>query len=73
MHGVGRDERALTDLIIGTAQKESGELSLLMPADHPETLRWAMGHGFRLGELNSYMVRGDYQQPMGAWIPSAFY
>lgn len=73
MHGVARDEQALADLIIGTAQKESGELSLLMPADHPETLRWAMGHGFRLGELNSYMVRGDYQQPMGAWIPSAFY
>jgi GNAT superfamily N-acetyltransferase len=73
MHGAARDERALRDLIIGTARAAPGELRLVLPASQAETLRWAMRRGFRLVELDSYMVRGDYQQPMGAWIPSGFY
>jgi len=73
MHGVARDERALRDVIIGTAQAEDGDMAITIPSSQAETLRWAMAGGFRLGELGSYMVRGDYQQPMGAWIPSGFY
>ena len=33
----------------------------------------AMARGFRLVELDTYMVRGDYQEPAGAWVPSPFY
>ena len=72
-HGVARDERALRDLMIGTARAVPGDLRLSLPASQAETLRWAMGHGFRLTELGSYMVRGDYQPPLGAWVPSPFY
>jgi GNAT superfamily N-acetyltransferase len=80
-HGVARDEQALRDLIIGTSRAVPGELRLTLPTGQPETLRWAMGNGrtatrrggFRLMELGTYMVRGDYQPPMGAWIPSPFY
>ncbi|OGO53211.1 MAG: hypothetical protein A2148_01710 [Chloroflexi bacterium RBG_16_68_14] len=71
-HGVAWDERALRDLIIGTA-RAAGDLRLLLPAGQPETLRWAMACGFRLVELDSYLVRGEYQEPMGAWVPSPFY
>ncbi len=73
MHGVARDEGALRDLIIGTGNAEEGTLTLQLPCGQAETLRWAMAGGFRISELGSYMVRGDYQQPMGAWIPSGFY
>ncbi len=73
MHGVARDERALRDVIIGTAQAEAGQLAITIPTSQAETVRWAMAGGFRLGELGSYMVRGDYETPDGAWIPSGFY
>ncbi len=73
MHGVARDERALRDLIIGTARMAPGELRIPLPASQPETLRWAMANGFALKELDTYMVRGAYQPPMGTWIPSPFY
>ncbi len=73
MHGIARDERALRDLIIGTGGASEGDLVVQIPCGQAETLRWAMASGFRLMELGSYMVRGDYQQPLGAWIPSGFY
>lgn len=72
-HGVARDERALRDLLIGVARAAPQDLHLLLPTAQAETLRWAMGQGFRLLELDSYMVWGDYQPPMGAWLPSPFY
>ena len=72
-HGVARDAAALRDLIIGTARAAPGELRLQVPSSQASTVRWAMGNGFRLVELIGYMVRGEYQQPMGAWIPSPMY
>ena len=72
-HGVARDERALRDLITGTARATTGGIRLQLPTRQSETLRWMMATGFRMTELDSYMVRGDYQEPMGAWVPSPFY
>ncbi len=72
-HGVARDEQALRDLIIGMGRSAPMDVHLLIPTSHAETLRWAMGQGFRLLELDSYMVRGEYQPPIGAWVPSPFY
>ena len=72
-HGVTRDEQALRDLIIGMAATSPGNVHMLLPAAHAETLRWAMANGFELLELDSYMVRGEYQEPMGCWGPSPFY
>ena len=72
-HGAARDERALRDLIIGTAKAAPAELRFALPTSMAETLRWAIGTGFRLTELDTYMVRGEYEKPMGAWIPSPFY
>jgi len=72
-HGVARDEQALRDLIISMARSSTGDVHVLLPTSHAETLRWAMAQGFQLLELDSYMVRGEYQPPMGAWVPSPFY
>ncbi len=72
-HGVARDELALRDLIIGMGRAAPADLHLLLPTSHAETLRWAMGQGFQLLELDSYMVHGEYQPPIGAWVPSPFY
>ena len=72
-HGAARDERALRDLIIGAAKAVPADLRFALPTSMAETLRWAIGAGFRLTELNTYMVRGEYEKPMGAWIPSPFY
>ncbi len=72
-HGVARDEQALRDLVIGTARAASEQLVLFIPVSHAATLRWAMANGFRLRELNTYMVRGEYAPPSGAWIPAGFY
>ncbi len=72
-HGVARDEEALRDLIVGMARSSPVELHMLLPTSHAGTLRWAMAQGFQLLELDSYMVRGEYQPPIGAWVPSPFY
>jgi GNAT superfamily N-acetyltransferase len=72
-HGVARDERALRDLIIGIARAAPGPVHVLIPVTYAGTVRWAMGQGFRLLELDSYMVWGEYQEPIGAWVPSPFY
>jgi GNAT superfamily N-acetyltransferase len=73
MHGATRDERALRDLLIGMARTSAAELHVLLPVSFAGTLRWAMGQGFKLLELDSYMVWGEYQPPVGAWVPSPFY
>jgi len=72
-HGVARDEAALRDLIVGAGRSAPGDLHLLISTSHAETLRWAMRQRFELLELDSYMVRGEYQPPLGAWVPSPFY
>lgn len=72
-HGVARDERALRDLLIGVARASAGDVHVLLPLSYAGTVRWAMGQGFRLLELDSYMVWGEYQEPIGAWVPSPFY
>ena len=73
LHSAAVDERALRDLLIGMSRAAAGDLHFLMPARQAETLRWLMAQGFQLLELDTYMVRGDYQEPMGAWTPSPFY
>jgi predicted N-acetyltransferase YhbS len=72
-HAAARDESALKDLLIGMQGVSEGPLHLLLPSRHAGTLRWLMGQGFEVMELDCYMVRGEYQEPLGAWLPSPFY
>jgi GNAT superfamily N-acetyltransferase len=72
-HGVARDERALRDLIVGASRATAGNLRISLPVSEAETLRWSMERCFRLVEIDTYMVYGDYEPPQGAWVPSPFY
>ncbi len=68
-----RDEQALKDLIVGAARLMPGSLRLAVPVSCPSLLRWALQSGFSLVELETLMVRGSYEAPAGAYMPSAWY
>ncbi|MDP2948047.1 MAG: GNAT family N-acetyltransferase [Chloroflexota bacterium] len=70
---VARDEETLRDLIAGAAMSTPGELRFLLPVSCPWLLRWALQGGFSLVELDTLMVRGAYEAPAGAYMPSAWY
>jgi predicted N-acetyltransferase YhbS len=68
-----RDEEALKDLIVGAARLVPGSLRLALPVSCPSLLRWALQSGFSLMEMGTLMVRGTYEVPAGAYMPSAWY
>jgi hypothetical protein len=52
----------------------SGEpVSFLLPTRQHELFRWALEAGLRVVKPMNYMVRGQYREPAGAWIPSVLY
>jgi len=68
-----RDEEALKDLIVAAARLVPGDLRLAVPVSCPSLLRWAFQSGFSISELGTLMVRGTYEAPTGAYMPSAWY
>ncbi len=73
-YGAARDESALRDLLIAAARfGDGGPLHVAIPASQPETLRWALRSGLRIAWLETLMVRGRYEKPAGAYIPSGWF
>lgn len=72
-HGVAVDAQAMRDLLIGAHRIAGTPLRFSMPVSQAETVRWCLATGMRLKEIDTYMVRGDYEPPAGLWFPSAFY
>ncbi|MGQ9571570.1 MAG: GNAT family N-acetyltransferase [Dehalococcoidia bacterium] len=70
---VARDEEGLRELIVGAARLVPGDLRLAVPVSCGSLLRWALQSGFALVELGNLMVRGTYDVPAGAYMPSAWY
>jgi len=68
-----RDEEALKDLIVGAARLASGDVRPVVPVSCSSLLRWALQSGFSLSELGTLMVRGAYEAPAGASMPSIWY
>jgi predicted N-acetyltransferase YhbS len=68
-----RDETALKDLIVGAARLAPVDLRPVVPVSCPSLLRWALQSGFSLSELATLMVRGTYEAPAGAYMPSVWY
>jgi predicted N-acetyltransferase YhbS len=68
-----RDQEALKNLIVGAARLVPGSLRLALPLSCSSLLRWALQSGFSLAELENLMVRGTYEAPAGAYIPSVWY
>ncbi len=72
-HGVAVDAQAMRDLLIGAHRITGTPLRCSMPVSQAETVRWCLATGMRLKEIDTYMVRGEYEPPAGLWFPSAFY
>lgn len=70
---VARDEQALRDLILGAARLAPADLRMSLPVSCPAALEWALRSGFSLVELETLMVRGTYERPAGAYMPSVWY
>ena len=51
----------------------AASLRLAVSMTCPSLLRWALQSGFSLLELATLMVRGTYEAPAGAYMPSAWY
>lgn len=72
-HGVAVDAQAMRDLLIGAHRIAGTPLRFSMPVSQAETVRWCLATGMRLKEIDTYMVRGEYEPPAGLWFPSPFY
>lgn len=51
----------------------AASLRLAVPVTYPSLLCWALQSGFSLLELVAVVVRGTYEAPAGAYMPSAWY
>jgi predicted N-acetyltransferase YhbS len=70
-HGVAETDQDLQALILGAASLSASPISLLLPTRQSTLLRWCVHQGLRLGKPMLLMSIGEYQEPRGAWFPSA--
>ena len=67
-HAVGETNQAL-EALIGAAREFSGT-GFLLPSRNGELLRWCLEQGLRIVQQMTYMSRGTYSDPQGAFLPS---
>jgi ribosomal protein S18 acetylase RimI-like enzyme len=72
-HGAARSAEDLQALILGAGALGSEPLSLLLPIQHADLLRWLLGTGFRIVKPFTLMVIGEYEPPRGVAFPSVMY
>ena len=68
-HAVGETTEAVQALIGAAPAFERG--SFLVPLRNGELFRWCLTAGFRVAAPQTLMSRGFYQEPTGAFLPSA--
>ncbi len=71
-HGVGETDDDIEALLLGAAAAIGEPIALLVPL-RSELFRWSLREGLRAVKPMNIMVRGDYQEPQGAWFPSVLY
>jgi ribosomal protein S18 acetylase RimI-like enzyme len=72
-HAVARSAEDLQALILGAGALSSEPLSLLLPIQYSDLLRWLLGTGFRIVKPFTLMVIGAYEPPQGMAFPSVMY
>ncbi|WP_287257378.1 hypothetical protein [Moorena sp. SIO4E2] len=70
-HAVGENNEDLKALI-GAAPAFGGS-GFYVPISNPDLFRWCLNHGLRLIQTETLMSLGLYNQPAGAFLPSALY
>jgi hypothetical protein len=70
-HAVGETNKDLKALI-GAAREFAGP-SFLLPTRDAELFRWCLGSGLRVTQPMTWMSKGLYNEPAGAFLPSILY
>jgi GNAT superfamily N-acetyltransferase len=71
-YAVAASQEDMSALIAGALA--GGEpASFLLPTRQSELLRWCLDAGLRVVKPMTYMARGDYREPTGAWLPTVLY
>lgn len=68
-HTVGMSNEAIY-AILGAAEKLSG---VKIPVRNAELFRWCLDQGMKITGPSTLMVRGWYQEPKGAFLPSVLF
>jgi GNAT superfamily N-acetyltransferase len=72
-YAVAETEADLRALILGALATGEEAASFLLPTRQAELFRWCLQEGLRPVKPMTYMARGEYREPQGAWIPSVLY
>jgi GNAT superfamily N-acetyltransferase len=72
-HGVAVTEDDLRALILRSAARTGGTVSLVLPTRQASLFRWCLAQGLRVAKPMNLMARGVYHEPRGAWFPSVLY
>jgi hypothetical protein len=70
---LGETETDIQALILNIAAQKSGELAFLVPTSYSDLLRWCLNEGLRVTKPLTLMVKGDYQTPVGIYLPNLLY
>ena len=70
-HAVGETNRDLQALI-GAATEFAGP-GFLLPMRNSDLFRWCLQQGARVNQTMTLMVKGNYNEPAGAFLPSILY
>lgn len=70
-HAVGENNEDLKALI-GAVSAEA-ELGFYVPMRNADLFRWCLNHGLRVTQTATLMSIGLYNEPAGAFLPSALY
>ncbi len=72
-HAVAETDEDMRTLIAGAAPSTGEPLSLILPTSQAELFRWCLSEHLRIIKPLTLMTIGDYQEPSGAYFPSAIY
>ncbi|WP_414561955.1 MULTISPECIES: hypothetical protein [unclassified Anabaena] len=70
-HAVGENNEDLKALI--GAAPASDEFGFYVPMRNADLFRWCLNHGLRVTQTATLMSLGLYNEPAGAFLPSALY
>jgi GNAT superfamily N-acetyltransferase len=72
-YAVAETEADMRALILGGLAAGDEGASFLLPTRQAALFRWCLQEGVRPVKPMTYMARGEYRDPQGAWIPSVLY
>ena len=72
-HAAAETESDMFALLAGALSAGEEPASFLLPVRQSELFRSCLAAGLRVVKPMTYMTRGEYRHPAGAWIPTVLY